>query len=346
MIRIYTDQTILNQENRSRIFPLFLGLIYKEINDIKNYYTLTTNIKECDVVIVPLDLEVMYIKYPQILNTLINEAKQNFKKIWVYSGGDFGITLTDPEITTFRLGGFNNKYNKKNTIILPCFIEDPYNKYLSNLDYVFYTQKPIVGFVGHANGSYSKYLKELIINLKQNTYRLLGKNKSDEQKFFPSSIVRYKLLKILEKSDKITTQFIFRKKYRAGATNETEKMQSTIEYFNNMYNTAYTLCVRGAGNFSVRLYETLAVGRIPIIINTHCNFPLDTIIDWNKHALILNFSDKEKLSDSLYNFHCNFNEVEFIQFQKNNRFLWENYFNYYNYFVTIHNMYTANKMSF
>ena len=41
----------------------------------------------------------------------------------------------------------------------------------------------------------------------------------------------------------------------------------------------FTLCYRGRGNFSVRFYETLMRGRIPIQINSSSIFPYEDEID-------------------------------------------------------------------
>ena len=64
-----------------------------------------------------------------------------------------------------------------------------------------------------------------------------------------------------------------------------------MEFYENMVSSDYIVCVRGGGNFSVRLYETLAMGRIPIFINTDCLLPLNKSIDWKKHVVWIERED-------------------------------------------------------
>ena len=54
-------------------------------------------------------------------------------------------------------------------------------------------------------------------------------------------------------------------------------VQQTKNRFSSKYtnDNLYGLCVRGFGNFSFRLGETLMMGRIPILIDTECILPFD-----------------------------------------------------------------------
>jgi hypothetical protein len=90
-----------------------------------------------------------------------------------------------------------------------------------------------------------------------------------------------------------------------------------------MYNNLYTFCLRGTGNFSVRFYETLAMGRIPVLINTDCKLPLESVINWNKHALIVDENDVNRLPEILLQFHKSHTKEELKIIQDKNRKLWE-----------------------
>ena len=96
----------------------------------------------------------------------------------------------------------------------------------------------------------------------------------------------------MEKSNDIKTEFIRRSRYKGGTTNK-EDLSKRLkkEFFKNMNNTDYTLCVRGTGNFSARMYETLALGRIPIFVNTDCILPFNNKIDWDKHVVWVEYNE-------------------------------------------------------
>lgn len=100
---------------------------------------------------------------------------------------------------------------------------------------------------------------------------------------------------------------------------------------------AYTFCIRGAGNFSVRLFETIAMGRIPVLINTDCKLPLENEIEWHKHAFIIAENDIINLEKKLLDFHNQFSNKDFKDIQERNRKLWENKLERVSFFKTIHN---------
>lgn len=331
MIKFYTEISLITPENRKRIFPLLLDIFFLK-NKALEHFQCVESIEKAQVCIFPLD-----ISYPKssiesnILKRFINYARNENKKVWVYSGGDFGRTISN-EVIIFRLGGFNSKLNLS-TNILPSFINDPYksifNKAWNPLDKNEY---PTIGFVGNADGSILKWGKELFIYCKQTLKRLIKIDYTDNQFFFPSSIRRFQLLERMRKEDKIYTDFIYRKKYRAGVKKEFDKIKSTIEFYENIERNLYTFCLRGSGNFSVRFYETLIVGRIPILIDTDVRLPLHTEINWSNHCIICSENNFiEKIID-FHNSHTN-DELKNIQYQ--NRYFALNQLNRLNYFKLV-----------
>lgn len=335
MLKIYTDKTYLNEEFRRLIFPLLFDLWYLKNNNLESYYELVDDIELSDIVIVPVDISYFF-KNNKIewLFNFIKNANQLQKKVWVYSAGDFGITLRK-NIYTFRLGGFHSKLDKQ-TFILPGYTIDPYEYLNEEFKPLHKTKKPKIGFVGNANASLNKFLKEFLSYLKHNFERLTKKRYCDYQSFYPSSINRFKYLKRFEGSKFIETDFIYRKKYRAGAHTQEELNKTTIEFYENIKSNAYTFCLRGSGNFSIRFFETLAMGRIPIVIDTDIRLPLHDIIDWGKHCILANTYNFET---KLIEFHKNIDDVKFQQMQRDNRDLWKKYLTRENYFIQLYSMF-------
>ena len=101
-----------------------------------------------------------------------------------------------------------------------------------------------------------------------------------------------------------------------------DRNKTTLEYYNNIREADYVICLRGGGNFSIRFYETLLMGRIPIFINTDCILPLDNEINWRKHLVWIEWEDRNKISTIVRNFHDNLSNNDFCQIQLNNRKLW------------------------
>ena len=186
--------------------------------------------------------------------------------------------------------------------------------------------------LGHANGGAIKFIKEFVLYIKKVYWDSSLFKYSDFQAFYPSSIKRLRLLKEIVKSEKLNSEFIFRSKYRAGVSSENNKFNSQKEFYENIYNNLVYFCLRGTGNFPVRFYETLAIGRIPVLINTDCKLPLEHLIDWNKHSIIT--TEKEMIND-IIRFHASKSNEEIIAIQNNNRNLWLNYLTPESYFKQI-----------
>lgn len=55
-------------------------------------------------------------------------------------------------------------------------------------------------------------------------------------------------------------------------------------YLESILDNHYILCARGQGNYSLRFYETLALGRIPVYIDT-APLPFEARIDWDQHLV-------------------------------------------------------------
>lgn len=336
MIKLYTNTRFLSENYRKYIFPLLFDLYFEKDEIVSQYYKLVDAISDCDIVVFPIDY-VKFLKFKNEFLEIQSLAKRYNKTIWIYSAGDYGFTNYIRNSCTFRLGGFNSKLNNT-TYILPPFISDPYLDYLpQGFSMLEKTEKPSIGFVGHAQSGLSKYVKELT-----NYFKLLVKKTFnvlivDSQKFYPSSIKRAMYLSKLDMSVKLNTNFILRKNYRAGAQTPIDIEKTTKEFYNNIFDNIYTFCSRGVGNFSVRFYQTLAVGRIPILLDTDCRLPLSNKINWDQHCVILNESKEESLEAQILNFHNTKTKTELELIQKQNRELWKNYLNRQTFFLQIHN---------
>lgn len=76
------------------------------------------------------------------------------------------------------------------------------------------------------------------------------------------------------------------------------------EYVEHLLASDYVLCVRGAGNFSHRLYETLAVGRIPVILDTNLVLPLADEVDWDTLGVWVPVRELDSIGDRIRAFHA------------------------------------------
>lgn len=116
------------------------------------------------------------------------------------------------------------------------------------------------------------------------------------------------------------TNFIKRSSFYAS---DICKSKAKREFYANLLNSTYSLCIRGNGNFSYRFYEALSFGKIPVLFETDCNLPFNKLIDWKKHIIQINdnnINELPKLIDT-----CEINPM-------NNRQLWKKFFSAEGYF--------------
>jgi len=330
MTNIYTDKKFLNSKFRKMIFPILLDIHFLKSENALKHFSIVNEIENADIVIVPIAINYFYKEGNlKFLNQFIDSALTRKKIVWVYAAGDYGITFRN-DVQVFRLGGFKSKL-KKNEHIMPSFVSDPYQYVLENEWKVVNKQEyPTVGFVGHANDSLINLTKEVLIYLKISIKKVFDKSIGDFQSFYPSGFYRNKILKRVLNSNQVNSNFILRKKYRAGAKTKEEKDKSTYEFFKNIENNLYTICIRGGGNFSVRLYETLIMGRIPIIIESDASLPLEGKIDWNSFTVITN---SDNLIKNILLFHSSHSNEMLIEIQNKNRNLMIKSLNRIDYFL-------------
>lgn len=134
--------------------------------------------------------------------------------------------------------------------------------------------------------------------------------------------IRNQVLSTLINS-KINTDFIIRESFWAHT--EMTKDEARIGYIKNMTDNSFILCIRGAGNFSYRLYETMMMGRIPIIIDSEQVFPFENIIDYSEFSIRISIDDLDKLESIISDKISSFSDEKITQMQRKNREIWLEY---------------------
>jgi len=70
-------------------------------------------------------------------------------------------------------------------------------------------------------------------------------------------------------------------------------------YIKMLGNTKFGICPRGTGPGSIRMFEVMAMGSIPVVIADGYKFPLDSIIDWGKISISVKEKDIGNIADIL-----------------------------------------------
>lgn len=167
---------------------------------------------------------------------------------------------------------------------------------------------PVVGFCGYAPDARPAG------RARAAARRLLGRPGH------PASI-RTEACRRLARSAGVATRFTFRPAYWAGAVApdgglDYAVMRTAREAFvRSLVDSDYVLAVRGGGNFSVRLYEALSCGRVPVFLDTDCVLPREDAIDWRSLCVWVDRSDLPRIGELIVSAHAALGPDGFLERQ-------------------------------
>lgn len=336
MMKLYFPKEHYDKSYRSHVFPLLKPFLKNDgfTNEQRisiygvseNDFSFVTEMTDSSLVILPMSWD-YYLLTNQLSKAkeLIARAADCNKRVVVTTVGDYGTQVPNfSNVFVLRTSGYHSS-STSHTEGIPVFINDPLERiYDTTIVETNYSKLPIIGFCGQTNSSLLNACKEILKVTYRNLKHYLKLSINAPQKIQANTYNRSCTLNTVKKAVTIEANFIERKKYRAGIVTVTDRKKTEREFYDNMLNSNYVICIRGAGNFSVRLYETLAMGRIPVFVNTDCLLPLPEAIDWKKHVVWVEFNELDRLEELVLAFHDKFTPKEFKLVQQANRKLWEN----------------------
>ncbi len=104
--------------------------------------------------------------------------------------------------------------------------------------------------------------------------------------------------------------------------NKTTNTENELEYIDNLNNTKFSLCPSGSGPNSIRIWESISYGSIPVILADTLILPNINNIDWSKYFIIWKESELDKLHEHL----VNISENKLIELSENCKKLYDEYF--------------------
>jgi glycosyltransferase involved in cell wall biosynthesis len=93
----------------------------------------------------------------------------------------------------------------------------------------------------------------------------------------------------------------------------------------NLVASDYALVVRGDANSSVRFYEALSLGRIPLFLDTACVLPLEAAINYRDFCVFVDWRDIDRIGEKLLEFHRSLAPERFEDMQRKARTAYEEY---------------------
>jgi hypothetical protein len=137
--------------------------------------------------------------------------------------------------------------------------------------------------------------------------------------------LRMQALNVLERSRLVTTEFTLRDHGWWNIANKSDRDKFQSEFFSSMQASDYQLSVRGSGNYSVRPWEAMAMGRPPLFVDSDCSWPFEGDVDWSRLMVRVQEDDIDRLPEAVADFHARLDDETFRQLQQACRATWERY---------------------
>jgi hypothetical protein len=343
MLKIYTDRSHLSlnaeQTGGKQYVPVdmlrpFLsspqeGYISGYVRIAPELFLLVDDPAAADIGVLPL-------RYGRYVSLKRLDAVDVFAETMRHAGKPwaiFDIGDTYREIKTdahvFRVSVYGSRrgsnvhgYTGAITDVVDHFMESPLPVRLKS-------DVPIVGFCGQVPPAPT--LRSGASQLLANALTRFGLENTAAP--FHTVHLRSGIIRRMQQSTAIQTNFVLRPHYMGerGAKND-DAEQRRREFITNMAESDYVLCVRGFANFSFRFYETLAAGRIPVLVNTDCVLPYDRIIDWKKYVVWVEMRDLPHIGEVVREFHNRLRPDEFANLQRECRRVFDEWVSMHGFF--------------
>lgn len=283
----------------------------------KNDFALVDRMQDADYVVLPYSYNRFKAVHPAKVAMIIREAKHAGKQIIIDGSGDSEHPIAVPHSIILRISQYAYK-RQPNEITIPATAEDLLMSYAKGaLHLREKSAKPSVSFTGWARVSIKTRLKLLVKELPLSLVMFADAKRGAQHK---GILFRARVLEALSRNPRIEPHFTLRASYSGHMrTIQGAVADNRREFVENLLDSDYALCVKGDANYSVRFYEALSLGRIPLFLDTACVLPLEDIINYRDFCVFADWRDTDRIGDILADFHAKLSPEQFINMQKKAR---------------------------
>jgi len=233
--------------------------------------------------IIPHEYAVMR-SHPQVLASYIEGAKRAGKPVLLSAYQDDPEPLNVKGAAIFRASLYKSKQSK-GEIVMPAYVEDLGAQYGHN---PLITKDASVGFVGKAG------FRNTLEAVRYGVRNYVVRQGADREGIY----FRRSALDALRRHPSVKVNAIIRRSFSAHKdTIERPEEELRAEYVANMRDSLFTLAPRGDGNYSLRFYETLSMGRIPILIDTDMALPFEDKIAYDQFIVRVPWKDIARIGE-------------------------------------------------
>jgi hypothetical protein len=313
-----------------------------------HYFEMVHSPESSDFIVLPADWK-HYVQSDQVFlaKRFAESMAHTDKKIIVLVREDIDDPIPLANSLVFRSSLYASR-RRQNEHALVAYTGDFVNTLLGGkLPIRNKQRRPTVSFCGQAfllwqGASTREIYQDIIRKGKRSLISLLSIGGAYPKPRDQFKAIRTKALRYLRRCPELETSFIIRRgwyggrKLRGEVPDQKRVRKLRLEFIDNMVDSDYVLCVRGAGNYSFRLYEALSVGRIPILVNTDCVLPYDFAIDWKKYCIWVESTDLRSIADQVVGFHSRISDDEYVALQKECRQVYKEWLTPEGFFRNLH----------
>ena len=314
---------------------------YDRYKDTGSEFLQMTALEDADIAVFPGAWEQVYDDSPSLslAEKFLEKARKAGKTAVIFFWSDSDESVYYEDTIVLRTSLYRSRRDP-DEFAMPSWSEDTVERYLNGEPQIRpKLAKPVIGFCGYAAPIHQS-IRRRLRNALIKAANALGPGGIVGDP--PGSTLRAEALRVLSRSPQVETNFTVRDRFQGGALQSDGSVDLSVlqkvrhEFVQNMVESDYILCVRGGGNYSYRLYETLSCGRIPVFIDTDCVLPYDFFLDWKKYCVWVDETELPRIADIVADFHDDLSPQDFVNLQLRCRKLWEKWLSPQGFFANFH----------
>jgi len=275
-------------------------------------FEVVQTLAEADFAIIPNAVRKVSPEFMEHVRRTVAYAKTLDKKTIVFISGDLGYRIHMDGVLVFKVSEYAHG-KRKNEIMSPPFVEDFWAG--AQFEPRRKSARPSIGFCGYAGfPSLATRVKYLLRNSAFDAAALASPHWGAHKR---GIYFRRKALGLLRRDPRIDARFIIRGAFFLNAAPTPQSRDSARrEFLDNLRSADFSLAPKGDGNYSIRFFEALSMGRIPILIDTDMVLPLEKVIDYSKFIVRVPHTEMHALPDRIATLYGSLSDEEFMNMQK------------------------------
>ncbi len=314
---LYIVQSMLGDATNAHENTLFTNALPRDYHYTD--FDFVPSLAEADIVLVPQPVRRVTPEIRAYLDVQVALARAQGKRVVVFTRGDLSHDVFIPDVVLCK-GSQYGYLRQPNEIIAIPFVED-----LAEQFGVHSREKqeiPVVSFCGWAGFASRTALWKYHLKNFAITMRTVLTGNAHLEVHRKGIYFRRAAMRILAASSRVRTNFIIRETFSASKkTISLDPAKARKEYVDSMINSDFVLAPKGDGNFSVRFFEALALGRVPILIDTDCVLPREDAIDYASVILRVPYTELHTLPDRVADFYASHTPEAWLERQRRARAL-------------------------